>query len=360
MPEEEKTEQATPRRRQEAREQGQVAASRDLSSAIILLAGFLFLSFYGSAMLRQIINVEKGIFTSLGSITISRDNYYVYSIKTILVFVSILAPFMIVVTLVAVLANIGQFGFIFSFKTLIPNISKLNPISGIKRIFSLKTVVQLLINIMKLIVIAWIAYLTIIAAMPQILLLSDMDLMQIFCFGCSLVFRLGIRICLALLILSFFDYAYQKWEYEKSLRMTRQEVKEELKRMEGDPKIKARIRSIQLQLSRQRMMREIPEADVVITNPIHIAVVVKYKPGQMSAPKVVAKGARILAEKIKQIAFQNSIPIVENKFLAQALYRSVGIGEMIPAKLYQAVAEILAYVYQLDKKKLETVTNALD
>jgi flagellar biosynthetic protein FlhB len=218
--------------------------------------------------------------------------------------------------------------------------------------FTLPSVVELAKSLVKLVIVGWIAYVTIKKEWPDILLLFGQDAGNVFHFVSALSLRLLLRTILVMVVLAALDYAYQRWTYEKNLKMSKQEVKEELKQTEGDPIIRSRIRTVQRQLARQRMMAEVPKADVIITNPTHLAVALLYDRKTMEAPHVVAKGAGVIAQKIIEVGRSHQVPIVENKPLARMLYKAVDLGKGIPSSLYHAVADILAYVYQIKRKKL--------
>ncbi|RKY36050.1 MAG: flagellar biosynthesis protein FlhB [Candidatus Omnitrophota bacterium] len=351
----EKTEQASPRKRREAIEKGNLATSQELNSIVLLLAGMLFLSYYGKGIVSELTLLMSAIFMNLGHIDVSASAVASYLPGLGFVFFRILGPFLILLVSVAIIINIAQHGVVFTLTPLLPqtNLPHLNPFSGLKNIFSMKAAMRFVFSVMKMLIVVRACYSLIVQAMPQIMLLPEMGVPEIASFAGMLFFKLIAKIYFFLLIVALIDYAYQKWEYEKSLKMTKKEVKDELKNMEGNPQIKSRIRSMQAQMARKRMMQQVPEADVVITNPTHLAVAIKYDLQKMDAPKVVAKGARILAEKIKAIALENGVAIVENKPLARAIFKEVEVGEAIPVKLYQAVAEVLAYVFQLNKQKLQ-------
>jgi flagellar biosynthetic protein FlhB len=232
-----------------------------------------------------------------------------------------------------------------------PRLSRLNPINGFSRFFSMRGFVELLKNLVKVTAVGLLVYWTVKADFEQFLPLIDKEAGQIALFIGAITYKVALRASLLILLIGILDYIWVRYKYFKDLRMTKQEVKEEARQMEGPPEIRSKIRSIQLRTSMQRMMRAVPSAEVVITNPVHLAVALKYQPESMPAPVVVAKGARLIADKIKQIALENNIPIVENKPLAQALYKSVDLGQMISPEFYAAVAEILAYVFRLKESR---------
>ena len=344
----EKTEQPTPKKIADARKKGTVAKSREIPSAIILLTSIGFFFFSGSWMFSSLSEFMGGIFKNIDSFRIhditTASALSIIILKNIL---SIILPFMLAIVIAGIAANIMQIGFLFSPEAFSPKLSKFNPISGIKKLFSLKSFVELIKSLIKIAFVGGIAYLTIKTEFKTIPTLMQMEVKDIISFIGMTSFKICLYVSLALIILAVLDFAYQKHEHIKNLKMTKQEVKDENKQSEGDPQVKARIRSIQIEMSRRRMMESVPEADVVITNPTHLAIALKFDSEKMVAPKIVAKGAGKIAERIREIAGDNHVPIVENKLLAQTLFKISEIGDYIPAELYQAVAEVLAYVYRL-------------
>lgn len=350
MPEggyQEKTEKATPKRRAEARKKGQVAQSRDISSVAVLFCALGFFFITGSWMFWRLSDVMRGIFQNIGTLDLQGSSAQAFFLEISEKVFEVLMPLMLIILIAGIAANVLQFGFMFTVESLSFKLSKLNPVSGIKRLFSLKSLVELLKSLFKIVVVAGIAYLTMKGEIENIPSLINISVGEILSYLGEISFKICFFTCLALVFLAALDYAYQRWEYEKQLKMTKQEVRDELKQTEGDPAIKARIRNVQREMAQRRMMEEVPGADVVITNPTSLAIALKYDTQIMMAPRVVAKGAGVIAENIKKIAEENSIPIVEDKPLAQTLFKAVEIGEYIPVELYRAVAEILAYVYRL-------------
>jgi flagellar biosynthetic protein FlhB len=248
---------------------------------------------------------------------------------------------------VAVMVNGAQVGFRIAPEALQPKFDKFNLSKGFKRLFSSRSAVELIRDVLKLAIIGTVAWFAVRAEMEGFISLSESDTATILSFTAWTIFRVGIKIIIALLVLSLADFAFQKFDFERSIRMTRHEIKEEYRQQEGSPQMRSRIRQVQRELARMRMAKEVPHADVVITNPTTLACALKYDSEIMGAPVLVAKGARLIAEKIKEIAREANIPIVENKPLARALYASVEVGSPIPADLYKAAAEVLAYVYRL-------------
>ncbi|MDY6986666.1 MAG: flagellar biosynthesis protein FlhB [Thermodesulfobacteriota bacterium] len=342
-----KTEPATPKRREDARKKGQIAHSRELPSALVLLAALGVMFFTGSHMFQDLSRLMRSVFQDVATLSLQEPSLVVFLFQLLYQMLLILMPLMIATVLAGIGANLLQVGFLFTAEPLKPKFSMLSPISGIKRLLSLRALAELVKSLLKISLVGTIAYLMLSNDVDRIPSLMHMDIVDILSFFAKVSFRIGLFTALAMISLAAFDYAFQRWQHEKSLRMTKQEVKDELKQREGDPTVKSRIRSIQLEMARRRMMASVPEADVVVTNPTSLAIALKYDAENMMAPKAVAKGAGFIAERIKEIARSHRVPVIEHKPLARALYKSVEIGGIIPATLYQAVAEILAYVYRL-------------
>ncbi len=345
-----RTEQATPRRREEARKKGQIAKSREIPSVAILVSGISILFFLGTHIYQHISTEMVQLFKSLGRTPIGMNEVNDLYVELIQYLLIILCPVFFVLIVISILSYQVQTRFLFSLEPLRLDLSKINPISGFKRIVSKYGLVEFLKSILKFMIIGMVSYLVIRRELSEVLILIDQSPGQILHYIRSVSWNLFLKTCSMMAVLALLDYIFQRWSYERQLRMTRQELKEEMRLTEGDPLIKSRIRSIQRHLARRRMMAEVPKADVVITNPTHLAIALYYRSKEMKAPKVIAKGAGWIAEKIIEIARANQILIVENKPLAQTLYRSVDIGQTIPSDLYQAVADILAYVYRVKNK----------
>ncbi len=346
----ERTEQATPKRREEARKKGQVPKSRELASVAVLLSG-LFTLYWGSAFfITRLDHILIYYLENLHTLPVTLTNLQSMGLTGLGQLGGILAPLFLVITVVAILSNFLQIGPLLTMEPLKPQFSRMSPLQGIKRLFSLQALMEFVKSLLKLIVVCWIVYSTVSKGIERIMPLLEMTPYHIASFIGMISFEIFWKSCLAMILLSILDYMYQRYEHEKNLKMTKQEVKEEYKQTEGDPHVKSRIRGIQREMARKRMMQEVPEADVVITNPTRLAVALKYDPTQMDAPMVVAKGAGIIAERIRQIAREHSVPVIENKPVAQSLYKLVELGEVIPDSLFKAVAEIFAYVYRLKGK----------
>jgi flagellar biosynthetic protein FlhB len=354
MPEErfeDRTEPATPRRRQEVRQAGRVARSMDLNSAVVILAGILALNFFGKSIAQLLIQSSTLVLGNLDRIDAGVDDVYRMASMGFTLLGKMLLPIVIAVIVCALAINFAQVGFVVSFEPFTPNIERFNPITGLGRIFSLRGLVRLCMSVLKVIVVGVVLFLTMWAERYNLVGLIEKDFLTIVDYIVEIAFVLMLRAALAILLVSLLDRLYQKWQFERDIMMTRTEVKEELKRLEGDPKIRERRRALHRQLAIQRMLGRVPRATVVITNPVEIAVALQYE-RMMEAPLVIAKGKGVLAERIKRIALDNGIPIVERPPLAQALYRMVEVGEMIPPLLYEAVAEVIAYVYRLRSQAL--------
>ena len=345
----EKTEQPTPKKREDSRKKGQVARSQELNSVFIILTGVMGLMFFDAHLLS---GFTDAFHYNIGQIDIDLTvtKFYELFIANGKALISLIAPIILLLGLVGILINIAQVGIGISPEAMKPKFDKLNIFQGLKRLFSMKTLFNLIRDTIKIAIIAYIAYLTYKCEMVNYIPLADQELGQIMSFMAQISIKIVLRAAGVLLLLSILDYAYQKYDFEKGLKMTKQEVKDELKQHEGDPMIKMRIRRIQREMAHARMLQEVENADVVVTNPTHIAVALKYDADIMPAPTLVAKGQRLIAERIKEIAKNAGVPIIENKPLAQALFKSVEVGMAIPAKLFKAVAEVLAYVYKLKGK----------
>jgi len=341
----EKTEKATPKKRSDARKKGQVAKSQELASVAVLLACLVVFYFGSYDMVEKMLDIMRGLFVESAEFDINCNNIqHLLTGFANKIFI-LLFPLLLAVFSMALLVNLFQVGFVLSTESIQAKLSKIDPIAGFQRLFSIRSFVELVKNIFKILVIAFLVYMTIKGEIGNFISLSDQSIGEILVYIGKLSFKIVFRTCLLLIILAIFDYLYQRWEFEKNLKMSKQEVKDELKQAEGDPIIKARIKRLQREAAKKRMMASIPKADVVITNPTHLAVAIHYDQSKMSAPKLVAKGKGYVAEKIKKIATENNVPIVENRALAQILYKIVDVDEVIPTNLYKAVAEVLAFVY---------------
>ena len=349
---EERTEPASPKKRRESREKGQVAKSREIVSAALLLASFLAIKIFAQSIINNLVELIRVFFNFPNDIenAIKIGDLTKVYLQCLWVFAKIMGPMLLIAAFVAIIFNYLQVGFLFTLKPLVPKLNKLNPIEGFKNTFSKNAFVELFKSIFKIGIIGYVIYSYLKENFVIIPELLAMDMQATASFIGNTIINTGIRVAIVLIILSVFDYGYQYFEFEKKLKMSKQEIKEEYKMTEGNPQIKSKIKEKQRQMSMRRMMTEVPKADVVITNPTHFAIAIKYDPSSAEAPMVLAKGKDIIAQKIKEIAKDNKVPMVENRPLAQALYKSVEIGDMVPAELYKAVAEVLAFVYSLKNK----------
>ncbi|MCR4727401.1 MAG: flagellar biosynthesis protein FlhB [Lachnospiraceae bacterium] len=349
----EKTEPATEKKKKDAREEGQVAKSKEIENAFSLLALFLILKFWIGTLGKNLVGVFNLVYDDIpeyiknydGHVNIN-DLVNLYA-QVLIQIIFLMAPVLIVAYLVSFVCDVAQVGWHPTSKPLMPKFSKLNPLKGFKKIFSKEAVVELIKSILKIGIVLIVAYSYIKKNGDGLFLLYDMSLNAGVAATGNLVINLGIRVAVAYLIIAFADFGYQKWKHNDDLKMTKQEVKDEYKQQEGDPQVKGRIRQKMREVSQRRMMQNLPKADVVITNPTHYAVALMYDAEKYDAPIVIAKGEDYLAARIKEVARENDIEIVENKPLARMLYANVEIGEVVPPELYQAVAEVLAFVYHL-------------
>jgi len=352
----EKTEPATEKKLDDARKDGQVAKSREIANGFGILALFLLIKFYIGYMGGKLIETFQFFYNGIPDYLFFEDGYMpklsmqMVFRQMIIQMALIVLPIFAIVFVVAFLCDAAQIKWMVTGKPLQPKFSKLNPLSGFKRIFSANSLFELFKALLKIILILYITYSYLKDQWKLLFTLYDMNLLAVLKMLGNIVVDLGIRISVVYMIIAFGDFAYQKYKFSKDMRMTKQEIKDEYKQSEGDPQIKGRIRQKMREASQRRMMQDIPKADVVITNPTHFAVAIMYDPDENPAPVVLAKGADYIAAKIKEAAKENSVEIVENKPLARALYANVEIGESVPPELYQAVAEVLAYVYKLTGK----------
>ncbi len=343
----EKTEKATPRKIRRARREGQVARSTEMNSVVVISFGFLTIYLLGPILFNDIISLMRESFVQAPMATLSPSSLPVLFTNRIFTFAAIVGPMLLSLAVFAYAINVSQTGFMFSIKSIEPKMERFDIVKGLKRLVSKRSMVEMIRDVIKIILISIIAYYTVSGWLPRLMMLGDAGIGDVAAMLGKLSLILAIKISVAFLIVAVFDLAFQRYDYAKNLKMTKQEVREELKETEGNPQLKGRIRQVQREMARQRMMTEIPKADVVVTNPTHLAVALRYDPREMAAPMVVAKGQRLIAQKIKEIAHENNVPVVENRPLAQSLFKLVDVGNYIPNTLYRAVAEVLAYVYRL-------------
>ncbi len=346
----EKTEKATPKKKQDSRKKGQVAKSQDVNTAINLLAVFLLLLFIGPYMFEKISSLLIEFFQNSMLIQVTEESAPLLLIEVLKEMGLILAPILAAALIAGVAANYMQIGFMFSTETIQLKLEKLDPIKGFKRIFSIRAIVELLKSILKISVVGLVTFFVIWQRMDEIMVLSKKSIGNAMTTLADITVKVGIYASIALLVLALLDYLYQKYDYEKNIRMSKQDIKDEYKNIEGDPLIKSKIKQKQREMAMQRMMQEVPKADVVITNPTHYAIALKYDDQKSDAPYVIALGVDFVAQKIKYIAKENDVVLVENRPLARALYDQAEIGQAIPEEFFKAVAEILAFVYKTKGK----------
>ncbi len=355
MPEgdsEERTEDATPRQREKSREEGRVTSSREVGTLAVLTTATLSIYYLGPYMTKRMCALVVHYLENLGTVDLSQGGAALLLRDAFIRVLFVIGPLLFLLVLASIAGYLIQVGFLITGKPLQPKPSRINPIEGAKRIFSAHMIAETAKSVFKFLVVIWVSYSVldsvVVAAIPMMDSSPEGLLHVIITVG----FRLACVILIFLVIVAVSDYAFQKWQFEKSIRMSRYEIKQELKETEGDPHIKARVRSIRHQQARQRMMAEVPKAEVVITNPTHYSIALRYDPQEREAPHVVAKGQGLIALRIREIAQEHDIPLYEEPWLARQLFRTCDIGDTVPVDLWQAVAKVLAYIRALDNKRL--------
>jgi flagellar biosynthetic protein FlhB len=346
----EKTEDATETRREEFRKRGEVAQTKELASALyffVMAVIILMSTSYFFSHLNQLVSsVIEMAFKKQDSISTLNQMASLVGVK----FIYLLGPILLISLIIGLSSSVLQVGFLQVENALEPKFEKINPISGFKRIFSLRALVEGFKALIKIVLISVVTYFVLKNEVYLFLRTMDWELNESLFFLGKVIFKILLSISLSVIVIAAFDYFFQWWDMEKQMMMSKKELKEELKNREVDPMIKSRIRRLQREMSNRRMMQKVPEADVIITNPTHIAVALKYGPN-MPAPQLIAKGADLVADKIRELAKQNGIPIVENKPLARTIFKTMKLDQFIPRELYVAVAEVLSYVYKLKRRK---------
>ncbi len=348
--ESQKTEEPTPRKLAKAREEGQVAQSQEIKSWAILLGGVIALIFMFPAIGGHVALVGNRIIEGSGNIPSDFEHLRLFFSGLLLDLLITLGPFLIFIYVVAVFSNIGQFGLNASIKKIQPKWSKVNPVSGFKRVFGAQAVIEFVKGITKIGIVGFISFALAIPLLGDLEVVTDISFRETLERISDIAVIMAVATVGVMTVIAALDFSWQKHRHVKQLRMSRQEVKEENKQTQGDPQIKARIRQLRVERTRQRIAQAVPEADVVITNPTHYAVALEYKMDEMTAPKLVAKGVDHLAFRIRELADENDVPIVENPPLARALYASVEIDQEIPPEHFKAVAEVIGYVWRLKGK----------
>lgn len=343
-----KTEEPTSKRVSDTEEKGNFAHSREINSSFILLAALLGFMILGEQSTRTVMGSWNGMFAESWTLQLTPEELYKVTVNAMKAFAKIVGPFLILIMLAGLASNILQIGGLrFSSHPLVPKFNKLNPLTGFGRIFSKNSVMELFKSLFKVGIITVISYFVIKSHWNEIPPLMGVGVGQILSFMGFVALEIIFNVLLVMIFLALLDFAFQKFTYRENLRMTKQEIKEERKETDGNPQIKQRIRTVQMEMARKRMMSAVPDADVIVTNPTHISVAIKYDTKKFAAPLVVAKGVGPIALRIREIAKENGVPLVEDKPLARTLNKTVQVGQMIPTSLYKAVAEILAYVYKL-------------
>ncbi|MGI6081421.1 MAG: flagellar biosynthesis protein FlhB [Limnochordia bacterium] len=343
----ERTEPATPKRREEVRKKGQLARTAELGPALMILAAYLVFTAYGPALADAAIRMMRHGLTAAETRTLTPRTLEALAVANVLSMGRILAPVLLAAACASLTAQLVQVGFLWSTEALRPDWNRVNPVEGFERLFSRRVLVDLVRSLLKVAVIAWQARSVIEETLLVAPALTEGSLAQAAAGGGALVGRLFARVGAVFLAVSAADYIYQRWDHERSIRMTRKELEEELRLSEGDPQVRSRQRQRQRQIALGSMLKAVEQADVVVTNPVHVAVALRYEAEKMSAPVIVARGAGETAERIKRVAREHRVPIVRNEALARGLFSRGNVGQEVPPELYQAVAELLAFVYRL-------------
>ncbi len=343
----ERTESPSAKRRDDFRKKGQVAQSREVQTAAMFSLLLLFWLFFAPSFWESLQEMIITVWKSSGEYNITTLSVVQLAYHLGASLAMILAPLFLVALVVGFFATFMQIGWLFTAQPLMPDFSKMDPIKGMGRFFSKRSLLEIVKSLLKVGLIGWVAYKTVAGEFDRALLLGEMPVVSTIHYLANTAALVMAKVAFIMIVLALLDYGFVRWEMEEKMKMTKQEIKEEMKETEGDPHIKSKIRSIQQQMARRRMMAAVPSADVVITNPTHYAIAIKYEAGQMDAPVVLAKGQDLIAEKIREIAREHDVPLVENPPVARLLHSRVDIGQSIPEDLFRAVAEILAYVYSL-------------
>ncbi len=349
---EEKTEKATPKKRRDQRKEGNVLQSKEIVTAASVLGIFAAVRLLAGFIMENLLAYTHNIYEECGTYELNADTFMPLVVDMLTVVVMVVGPICAVAMLLGIIPTVAQTRGLFTMKSMKPKFSRLNPLEGIKKMFSAQAVVGIVKGLLEVIVISYMIYNEIANRMPKILALMDVGIMQGLAYAASSIFDLVMLICILLVFVAAGDFIFQWWQFEKKLKMSKQEVKEEYKQTEGDPQVKSKIKQRQQQMAQSRMMQQVPQSDVVIRNPTHYAVALKYDQDKNRAPLVVAKGKDYIAQRIVKIAEENDVYLMENPPLARALYAQVDLGREIPYELYDAVAEVLTVVYREKNKTL--------
>ncbi|MDR1741346.1 MAG: flagellar biosynthesis protein FlhB [Synergistaceae bacterium] len=349
---EERTEPATPRKRQKVRSEGKVCKSTDLTAAVEILAGLIGLLMLGPYVAGGLVVYLQRTILFLGDKSFFQEGWlYQPEFSAVRTYFSSWLPLGLIIAVIVIAITIYQVGWGITMEPFVPNLGKMNPISGMKKIISMRSLVELLKGLLKASLFGIVLYVAMRDKLPLALSAMHFPMERGAVVLWDMLWDLSMRMALMLLVIGILDYFYQKWDFEKSIKMSKQEIKEEFKQTEGDPQIKSKIRQKQREMAKNRMMSSVPKADVIVTNPTFIAVALVYKREVQQAPQVVAKGEGFIARKIREVGMANGVPIVEDRQLARAIYGSVEVGEEIPVELYEGVAKLLSMVYKLNEKK---------
>ena len=346
----EKSLPASEQKKSRAREEGNVAKSQDLTSAASLAVALLAMFLLGGTIFKLLIEAGEYFFGQADTLTTKDQTIQILAAQSLYYVGLATVPFMLVMALTGIIINVAQVGPLASSKALQPKLDRISPIKGLQRLFSLRSLVELAKSLSKLFLIGGVVWLYLQQQVPQLVALMGLDPLTLLTPVSWLVMGVWWRVVLVMLIIGIVDFAYQRWQHEQDLKMTQEEAKKEAKEMEGDPHIKRRVRQLQRQMATQRMMADVPEADVVVTNPTHYAIALRYDPENMNAPTVVAKGMRLVAQRIRELAEESDVPIVQKPALARELYRTVEVGDAVPESLFTVVAEVLSFVYRIDRR----------
>lgn len=349
---EEKTEKATPKKRRDQRKEGNVLQSKEIVTAASVLGIFASMRLLAGFMMKNMLSYTQRAFESVGTTQVNADSAMAVFVDVITVTALVVLPICAIAMLLGIIPTVAQTRGLFTMKALRPKFSRLNPLEGVKKMFSAQAFVGIIKGLVEVVIIVYVVYSEISDRMPRILALMDAGLMQGLAYAALCIFDIVMLICVVLVFVAAADFLFQWWQFEKKLKMSKQEVKEEFKQMEGDPQVKSKIKQRQQQMAQSRMMQEVPSADVIIRNPTHYAVALKYDQDKNRAPQVVAKGKDLIAQRIVRIAEENGVYTMENPPLARALYAQVDVGREIPFELYDAVAEVLTVVYREKHKTL--------
>jgi flagellar biosynthetic protein FlhB len=346
----EKTEEPTQRRLQEAVKKGQVISSKEVTNFLMIVVLVFNIAWFLPYLMKRAVRLFAHFIKSPHDIILDNGGFAVLSWQVVGDLLSLISIPFITVVLAAFLSHFVQHGFIFTVDPILPKLEKISPLKGLQRMFSLRSLMEFIKGLIKITLVGVVAYMVVMPEIGRMEALTAYALPELMRYMGTLAFRMALGAAIVMAAIALLDYMYQRYEYMKKLRMSRQEMKEEYKQTEGDPVIKARLKLLRQEKARQRMMSSVPEASVVITNPTHYAVALKYDEDKMTAPILVAKGADAMALKIREVAELNKVPVVENPPLARSLYTTVDLDGEIPLEFYQAVAEVIGYVYRLKGK----------